>query len=151
MFTVHAGGGAEMMRAAVEGACEGSAECGIDAPDVIAVTVLTSMSEEMLASTGVKRGPESQVGLLAALARDAGVQGVVCSPLEAAAMRSLLGPEMVVVTPGVRPGGTEAQDQSRVATPSAALQAGASHLVIGRPITGAEEPALALERIIEEG
>lgn len=151
MFTVHAGGGVEMMRAAVEGACEGSAECGIDAPDVIAVTVLTSMSEEALAATGVRHGADSQVRLLAGLAQDAGVQGVVCSPLEAAPMRSLLGREMLVVTPGVRPGWADAQDQSRVATPLAALQAGASYLVIGRPITQAEEPALAVERIIDEG
>ncbi|MRR13612.1 orotidine-5'-phosphate decarboxylase, partial [bacterium] len=151
MFTVHASGGAEMMAAAVAGACEGSGECGIETPDVLAITVLTSMGDDGLASTGVHRPAAEQVSLLGALARQAGVQGVVCSPLEAASMRSLLGPEALVVTPGVRPQGASVGDQSRIATPRAALDAGASHLVIGRPITGDPEPGAALERIVNEG
>lgn len=151
MMSVHASGGAEMLQAAVRGACAGSGDCGIETPDVIAITVLTSMDDAALASVGVSQAPAAQVDVLARLARDAGVQGVVCSPLEAAKMRELLGPEALVVTPGVRPAGADAGDQSRIATPRAALEAGASHLVIGRPITGDAEPGAAVERIVEEG
>jgi len=151
MFTVHASGGSAMMAAAVKGACESSQECGLDTPDVIAVTVLTSLDDAALADIGVVGSSAGQVERLAALARQAGVQGVVCSPLEAARMRELLGPEALVVTPGVRPAGSDAGDQSRVATPRAAVEAGASHLVIGRPITAAKEPGAAVERIVEEG
>jgi len=151
MFTVHASGGAAMMAAAVKGACESSQECGLDTPDVIAVTVLTSMDDAGLAAIGVVDSSAGQVERLAQLAKNAGLQGVVCSPLEAGRMRELLGPEALVVTPGVRPAGSDAGDQSRVATPRAAVDAGASHLVIGRPITAAEEPGAAVERIIEEG
>ena len=151
MFTVHAAGGAAMMAAAVKGACESSQECGLDTPDVIAVTVLTSLGDTELAEIGVAGSSAGQVERLAQLAKDAGVQGVVCSPLEAARMRELLGPEALVVTPGVRPAGSEAGDQSRIATPRAAVEAGASHLVIGRPITAADEPGAAVERIVEEG
>jgi len=151
MFTVHAAGGREMMQAAVKGACESSTECGMDTPDVIAVTVLTSIDDATLTEIGVESSSAGQVERLAMLAKDAGVQGVVCSPLEAARMRELLGPEALVVTPGVRPAGSDAGDQSRIATPRAAVEAGASHLVIGRPITAAEEPGAAVERIIEEG
>ena len=139
-----------MMQAAVRGACEGSTECGVDTPDVLAVTVLTSLDESDLASFGLERSPAAQALLLAGLARDAGVQGVVCSPHEAAAMRGLLGPEALVVTPGVRPSGFGPDDQSRVSTPREALAAGASHLVIGRPITSAPDPTAALARIQEE-
>ena len=150
MFTVHASGGREMMAAAVRGACEGSAECGADTPDVLAVTVLTSLSAQALGDVGVGRPPDAQVALLGKLAREAGVQGVVCSPHEAAAMRGLMGPEALVVTPGVRPAGSESADQARVATPADALASGASHLVIGRPITGASDPVTALNHILEE-
>ena len=150
MFTVHASGGREMMAAAVRGACEGSAECGADTPDVLAVTVLTSLSAQALGEIGIGRSPEAQVALLGELAREAGVQGVVCSPHEAAAMRELVGPEALVVTPGVRPAGSESADQARVATPADALASGASHLVIGRPITGASDPVTALNHILEE-
>lgn len=149
MFTVHASGGRAMMEAAVRGACQGSAECGADTPDVLAVTVLTSLSEAALAEVGVERTPAAQAALLGGLAREAGVQGVVCSPHEAALMRGLLGPEALVVTPGVRPAGADAGDQARVTTPAEALAAGASHLVIGRPVTAADDPASALARILE--
>lgn len=151
MFTVHASGGAAMMQAAVRGACEGSKECGIDAPSVLAVTVLTSMDDADLGSVGVSAAAATQVDRLGSLARDAGVQGVVCSPQEAAAMRELLGSERLVVTPGVRPEWASAGDQARIATPRQALESGASHLVIGRPITAADKPATAFERIVEEG
>ncbi|MDO8987364.1 MAG: orotidine-5'-phosphate decarboxylase [Coriobacteriia bacterium] len=151
MFTVHASGGRAMMEAAVKGACESSQECGLDTPDVIAVTVLTSIHDDDLAAIGVGGSSAAQVERLARLAREAGVQGVVCSPLEAARMRELLGLEALVVTPGVRPVGSVADDQSRVATPAQAVAAGASHLVIGRPITGADEPGAAVDRIVSEG
>jgi orotidine-5'-phosphate decarboxylase len=151
MFTVHAAGGRTMMEAAVRGACEGSAECGSDTPDVLAVTVLTSLDRDALRSLGVERSPADQVDLLTRLAREAGVQGVVCSPREASVAREILGPEALVVTPGVRPNWSGADDQARVATPEDALAAGASHLVIGRPITGASEPASAVERIVSGG
>jgi orotidine-5'-phosphate decarboxylase len=150
MFTVHASGGRAMMEAAVRGACEGSFECGADTPDVLAVTVLTSLSGPALAEIGMERSPASQAVLLGEVAREAGVQGVVCSPQEAAAMRGLLGQEALVVTPGVRPTGAESGDQARVMTPVQAVAAGASHLVIGRPVTAAPDPAAALARILEE-
>lgn len=150
MFTVHAAGGPAMLEAAVRGACEGSGECGADTPDVLAVTVLTSMDADTLAATGVARGPAEQVARLTSIARDAGVQGVVCSPHEAAAARLALGAEALVVTPGIRPAGADRGDQARCSTPAAALGAGASHLVIGRPITSAARPVVALEAIVSE-
>ncbi|MDO8964316.1 MAG: orotidine-5'-phosphate decarboxylase, partial [Coriobacteriia bacterium] len=146
----HAGGGADMMEAAVRGAAAGAADAGVDAPAVIAVTVLTSMDADTLASVGVNDSPADQVAGLAALARTSGVAGVVCSPQEAAAMRALLGPTALVVTPGIRPEWAEAGDQARIATPAGAIAAGASHLVIGRPITGADDPAAAFDRIVSE-
>lgn len=150
MLSVHASGGVDMMEAAVRGARAGAADSGMPVPAVIAITVLTSMDAESLASVGVSDSPADQVVGLAALARTAGVSGVVCSPREAADMRALLGAEALVVTPGVRPVGSDAGDQSRVATPAAALTAGASHLVIGRPITGAPDPAAAFEQIVTD-
>ncbi|MDP2234109.1 MAG: orotidine 5'-phosphate decarboxylase / HUMPS family protein, partial [Actinomycetota bacterium] len=114
-------------------------------------TVLTSIHDDDLAAIGVGGSSAAQVERLAKLAREAGVQGVVCSPLEAARMRELLGLEALVVTPGVRPAGSDAGDQSRIATPAQAVAAGASHLVIGRPITGSDEPGAAVDRIVSEG
>lgn len=151
MFTVHAAGGREMMAAAVRGACAGSQECGLDTPSVLAVTVLTSMDETTLQQTGVGDQASIQVQRLATLAVEAGVQGVVCSPREAASMREILGPERMIVTPGVRPEGAALDDQARVATPRSAIEAGASHVVIGRPITAAELPLQAFEIIATEG
>ena len=151
MFTVHTSGGVEMMQAALEGACSGSAECGADTPDVIGVTVLTSLDDAALARMGVQAGAHAQALALAELARAAGLQGVVCSPREARAMRDLLGSEALIVTPGVRPAGADAADQARTATPQEALEAGASHLVVGRPITGARDPAAAASAIISGG
>jgi len=151
MLTVHALGGVEMMRAAVEGAAEGAAAAGVEPPSVLAVTVLTSMDEPTLRSIGVPETPEAEVRRLAQLAREAGVAGIVCSPNEAALAREVLGPDALVVTPGVRPAGSDVGYQARVATPGDAIAAGASHLVIGRPITGADVPVDAVERIVSEG
>ena len=150
MLTVHASGGKAMMRAAVDAARRAAEEVGLPQPCVIAVTVLTSTDDAGLAETGVVRTAAEQVGLLAQLAASAGVDGVVCSPNEAEQMRELLGPTAVIVTPGVRPAWAESHDQARIATPADALAAGASHLVVGRPITGAPDPAHAADRILSE-
>jgi orotidine-5'-phosphate decarboxylase len=117
---------------------------------VIAVTVLTSMDAATLAQTGIACPLNEQVGALAWLAQQAGLDGVVSSPREARALRELLGPTAAIVTPGVRPAGASQDDQSRTATPAEALANGASHLVIGRPITAAASPAAAFDAIVDE-
>lgn len=150
MLTVHASGGQAMVRAAVDGAREGAADSDVAPPTVLAVTVLTSMDDATLSAIGVGRGASEQVPLLASLALDAGAGGVVCSPQEATRLRGVLGPEPFIVTPGVRPAGTAIGDQSRVATPAEAIRDGASHLVVGRPITGAPDPVEAAEQIIAQ-
>lgn len=150
LLTVHAGGGEQMIAAAVRGATDGAEESGSALPDVIAVTVLTSSDDAVLRSVGVSGTAAEQAALLAKVARSAGAAGVVCSAHEAAAMRSLLGPEALVVTPGIRPSGADFGDQQRVATPGAALRLGASHLVLGRPITGAHDPSEAAKRVLDE-
>lgn len=149
LLTCHGLGGTAMLEAArrgVEGAAAGSA----NRPRVIAVTVLTSMDPVALASVGVTGEVADEVSRLASLASASGLDGVVCSPHEAAVMRALLGPDALVVTPGVRPRGAAVGDQSRVATPSEAIAAGASHIVVGRPITGADDPVAAFEAIVAE-
>jgi len=152
MLTVHTSGGAPMMVEALAGAREGAHEASRDiSPLVIGVTVLTSMDRDTLMSVGVAEGEVAdQVTRLAGLAADAGLDGVVASPLEAASLRGLLGPEACIVTPGIRPAGSAIGDQSRVATPASALRAGASHLVIGRPITQAPDAVAAFEDIVAE-
>jgi len=151
MLTVHASGGADMMEAAVRGAADGAAAAAVPRPAVVAVTVLTSMDADALASVGIPDSPADQAVGLAALARTAGVDGVVCSPREAAEMRALLGPGALVVTPGVRAADAEAGDQVRIATPAEAFEAGASHIVVGRPITRADDPAAAFDAIVDNG
>lgn len=150
MFTVHAAGGRAMMEAAVRGACTSAEECGLDSPAVLAVTVLTSMDETALLETGVDSAPAAQVTRLATLAVESGVQGLVCSPHEAGAVRQIAGPERLIVTPGVRPSGSDHGDQARVMTPADAFSNGATHIVIGRPVTGAAQPAAAFENIVME-
>ncbi len=150
MLTVHASGGAPMVAAAVEGAAEGAAAAGLPAPAVIGVTVLTSMDDEVLRSVGVERSAAEQVPLLGGVVREAKAAGCVCSPQEAHVMRELLGPEALVVTPGVRPAGADAGDQSRVATPASAIASGATHLVIGRPVTEAVDPREEVDNIVSE-
>ena len=142
MITMHAVGGIPMMQAAQAAVDESGTEA-----DTLAITVLTSMNEETLAQTGVSRGVGEQVKALAACAQEAGLSGVVASPQEAAMLRELLGPDALIVTPGVRPVGAALGDQSRVATPKAAFDAGASHIVVGRPITQADDPAAAFDVI----
>ncbi len=150
MLTVHASGGEEMMRAAVDGAAEGARRAGVLRPDVLAVTVLTSMNDAMLSRIGVSSCSSDQVNLLGSRAFESGVDGVVCSPQEAASIRAIGGESALVVTPGVRPAWSTQGDQQRIMTPRDATLAGASHLVIGRPITEAADPAATAQRIIQE-
>lgn len=148
LLTAHGLGSAAMLRAARAGTeGEGAAS---ERPRVIAVTILTSMDAPALASIGVADPVEVEVGRLAALAAASGMDGVVCSPMEARGMRALLGADALVVCPGVRPAGSAAGDQSRVATPASAIGAGASHIVVGRPITEAPDPLAAFEGIVSE-
>lgn len=148
LITVHASGGSEMIRAALEGLR--ADQTGHDIPDLICITVLTSMNDQALSSIGVSSAMDDQVKRLAQLASDAGAQGIVCSPQEATVMRELLGPDALIVTPGVRPQGSDCNDQSRVMTPAQAVKSGASHLVIGRPITQADDPVSAFRAIVKE-
>ncbi len=150
MVTAHASGGEAMVHAAVDGCAEGAARAGLAPPAVLAITVLTSTDDVTLASIGVSRTAAEQVELLGGLARQAGASGVVCSPLEADRMRALWGDGALIVTPGVRPAGSEAGDQARIATPAEAFIAGASHVVIGRPVTAAADPVAAFEAIVSE-
>jgi orotidine-5'-phosphate decarboxylase len=150
ILNVHAGGGLVMMRAAGERAREAAAAAGLRVPRVIAVTVLTSLDAAALSAVGLAGTPREAALRLALLARQAGLGGVVCSPEEIAAIRSACGPEFLLVVPGIRPAGSEAGDQKRIATPGAAARAGADLLVIGRPITGAPDPAAAARAIAAE-
>lgn len=145
MVNVHAAGGPAMLAAARE-ALEGVA----DPPQLLAVTVLTSMDAAQLKAAGIARLPEKQVTLLARMSLKAGVRGFVCSPQEVALLRELAGPESSLVVPGIRPAGSAAGDQKRLATPADTLRNGASHLVVGRPITQAPDPAEAAEAILRE-
>lgn len=143
ILTVHAAGGRDMLRAAVEAA----AGAGASRPLIVAVTVLTSLDDGDLAELGIAERTRDQTRRLAALARESGVDGVVCSPLEIADLRALGGPDFKLVVPGIRPAGAASGDQKRVMTPEEAMAAGADHLVIGRPITGADDPAAAARAI----
>src|SRR5579863_3529169 len=145
MITIHAGGGPAMLSAA-RAALAGVAS----PPELLAVTVLTSMDAEQLAAVGVESAPMEQAQTLALAGRAAGLRGFVCSPREVAMLRALTGPEGVLVIPGIRPAGAETGDQRRIATPAEALRLGASYLVVGRPITQAPDPPAAAEAILRE-
>ncbi|MBL8923909.1 MAG: orotidine-5'-phosphate decarboxylase [Myxococcaceae bacterium] len=149
-LTVHASGGEHMVRAAVEGAKAGARTAGVTAPVVLAVTVLTSMDDPTLQSVGVEDPPLLQVERLAALAAKAGAGGLVCSAREVAEVRRVVGPSLTLCTPGIRPKGTASNDQARVETPSAAISAGASLLVVGRPITQAKDRLAAAKALHDE-
>ena len=145
MVNVHALGGRKMM----EAACEAVARAARP-PKLVAVTVLTSMAQEDLAEIGIAATPADLVLRLATLARDSGLDGVVCSAQEAALLRRECGNEFCLVTPGIRPADAAADDQSRIMTPRAALENGANYLVIGRPITRAADPLRALQEISKQ-
>jgi orotidine-5'-phosphate decarboxylase len=144
-LTIHAAGGPAMIEAAVKRAER-------DAPDLIilAVTVLTSLDDADLAAIGVARPVTEQVLALARLAYGSGARGFVCSPAEIAPLRAALGPDIALVTPGIRPAGTAVSDQKRVGTPADAIRAGASVLVVGRPIRDAADPAAAARQVLAE-
>lgn len=143
MVNVHAIGGEEMMQAAVEAL----KPYGDRAPKLIAVTVLTSMSQPQLEAVGVERPLTAQVVSLAEMAKRCGLDGVVCSAKEATVLRASLGEDFLLVTPGIRPAGSAHHDQKRVMTPEQAIQAGVSFLVMGRPIRDAADPNEALKKI----
>jgi orotidine-5'-phosphate decarboxylase len=149
MLTVHASGGQDMMMAAFDAVAQ-NALSRTSRPIVLGITVLTSTDTLMLRDIGVTKSMEEQVVSLAMLTTRAHIDGVVCSPQEAATLRELLGPDAVIVTPGVRPRGSAKGDQIRVATPSDALNSGADYLVIGRPITAAPNPVEAFDAIVQE-
>jgi orotidine-5'-phosphate decarboxylase len=150
LLNVHAMAGRQAMRAARDAAVAHASETGVPRPLVIAVTVLTSLDQENLGRIGVTGTVEETVVRLALLAKEAGLDGVVASPLEIGAIRAACGPEFLIVTPGVRPAGGATHDQARVATPSAAVEAGADYLVLGRAITGAADPRAAADAIAAE-
>ncbi len=145
MMTVHASGGPAMLAAA-----RASLDDFVDPPELLAVTVLTSMDTEQVNAIGMDRSPGEQVGLLARMGLAAGIRGFVCSPHEVSSLRSIAGPEAVLVVPGIRPAGAAIGDQRRVATPPDALRRGASYLVVGRPITQAPNPPEAAAQILRE-
>ena len=151
MLNVHASGGRPMMEAATRAADESAAAAGAR-PIVIAVTVLTSLGGAELGSVGIAVSPREQVVRLAKLARTSGLDGVVASPQETAAIRAACGPDFVIVTPGIRGGRAQSgpDDQQRTLTPAEAVAAGSSYLVIGRPITGAASPKDAAMQIAAE-
>lgn len=145
MMNVHASGGRRMMESAVERLAGRS-----ERPLLIGVTVLTSLSQQEIAEIGYPGTPAENVSRLAALAQDSGLDGVVCSPREARQLRTELGGDFLLVTPGVRPASASLDDQTRVMTPADAIAAGASYLVVGRPITAAQDPLAALQAINAE-
>jgi orotidine-5'-phosphate decarboxylase len=147
MIDVHAAGGSAMLKAARDAVADAAKDAGKPRPLLVAVTVLTSLTADDLAATGVIGTPEAQVLRLARLAQANGLDGVVCSAQEAAALRAACGPGFKLVTPGIRPAGSTAHDQARVMTPQAAIAAGADYLVIGRAITGVADPLRALTEI----
>jgi orotidine-5'-phosphate decarboxylase len=152
MINVHASGGVPMMRAALQSAAEAADALGRAAPLVIAVTVLTSMDARTLHDLGISRSLLDHVLALAQLTQQAGLDGVVASPQETTAIRQMCGPQFVVVTPGIRgaAAGADKHDQARTMGPREAVRAGASYIVVGRPIIAAADPRHAAEKIVEE-
>ncbi len=149
ILSLHALGGAAMVAGARKGV-ERAAEHRDARTNLVAISVLTSMDQEALASIGVSDPVADEVERLAKLATGAGSDGIVCSPQEAEKMRAMLGPDTLIVCPGIRPAGADVGDQKRIATPAAAIEAGASKLVVGRPITQAEDPVAAFEGVVAE-
>jgi len=147
MLNVHAAGGRAMLKAARDAVAATAAETGRAQPLLVAVTVLTSLDHAALRETGIETDVGRHALRLAALTRDCGLDGIVCSAVEAASMRSAFGPDFALVTPGIRPGGSAQDDQARIVTPEQAVANGANYLVIGRPITAAADPVAALSSI----
>jgi len=150
ILSIHGLGSSAMIAEARAGAEEAAAETGRDRTRLVAISVLTSMDQDSLTEIGIDLPVRDEVARLASLSTGAGADGIVCSPQEAAEMRALLGPDALIVTPGVRPSGAAVGDQRRVATPAAAIKAGASKIVVGRPVTAADDVVAAYESIVAE-
>ena len=150
MFNMHASGGLDMMKKSVAAVKERAAEMEQKKPIILAVTVLTSQGPEELKRLGINMGMEEMVVNLASLAKEAGVDGVVASPKEISAIRETCGKDFVIVTPGIRPVASSKDDQKRIMTPLEAVNAGADYIVVGRPITQAEDPLAAVQSINSE-
>lgn len=151
MFNVHAGGGLEMMQRAREATAEGAIANGLPVPRLIGVTILTSFDAEGLSRVGFRGSVDENVQRLAALTYEAGLSGVVCSPREVPLIRqSVADPEFLTVCPGVRPEWAQKGDQKRVLTPAEAIAQGVNHIVVGRPITKAEDPVAATIKVLNE-
>jgi len=150
MFNMHIAGGREMIVRAVDAVSDTAAKTGTRRPLVLGVTVLTSMDKSTLEETGVSRRVEEQVLSLAKMGAEAGLSGVVTSPREARLIKTSISQSFVIVTPGIRPSDSSNNDQKRIMTPRAAIDAGVDYLVVGRPITAAEQPITAVQRIIGE-
>lgn len=149
MLTIHTSGGGEMMRAAEKAAQETALQSGRNAPLVLGVTVLTSMESNDLAEIGAEANAARQVERLASLAVKSGLRGLVCSPLEVTTLRQIVPSHFSLVTPGIRAAGAKSDDQKRTLSATEALAAGATYLVIGRPIYGAPDPAAAAREIAQ--
>ena len=149
-LNIHCGGGSEMIRAAVEACASEAGNAGVDKPALLGVTVLTSLDDKSVQEIGFPRSASAQVKHFVELAKDCGLDGVVCSAEELPLVKSLAGKGFVAMVPGIRPLGAAAGDQKRVMTPSEAVKAGADCLVVGRPITGAADPAAALAAVLAE-
>ncbi len=150
LMTIHTSGGGEMMARAAATAAEESAKRGTPKTLLLGVTVLTSLKGEDLRSIGMEADTSAQVLRLAALAQASGMDGVVCSAQEIEIVRKEVGPDFLIVTPGIRPAGAAVQDQKRVMTPALAVAKGSDYLVVGRPITQAASPREAFQKIVEE-
>jgi len=150
MLTLHSSGGREMMEGAVDSAAREAEKLGRDKPLLLAVTVLTSLKNEQLPEIGLAADTSTQVLRLARLARESGMDGLVCSPQEIEIIKKEIGRNFLVVVPGIRPSWASSGDQKRIMTPSLAVQKGADYLVIGRPIIEAPSPGEAFLRIVEE-
>ena len=150
MLNVHAAGGRAMLKAARDAVAATAAEAGRPRPLLIGVTLLTSLDEAALHETGVDADAGRYALRLAALARDCGLDGVVCSAIEAPSLRAAFGPDFALVTPGIRPAGSARDDQARVVTPADAVEKGANYLVVGRPITASADPVAALAAVNRE-
>jgi orotidine-5'-phosphate decarboxylase len=151
IFNIHGSGGGEMMKRTAGAVSECAEREGLTRPKVIAVTVLTSSDSVELEQVGIDRSPADQAVLLARLARDNGMDGVVASPQEISLVRSVVdASDFIIVTPGVRPAGSSKHDQKRVMTPAEAIARGANYLVVGRPILSASDPVSAAENIVRE-
>jgi orotidine-5'-phosphate decarboxylase len=150
MMTIHTSGGGEMMARAAAVAAEESAKLGTPKPILLGMTILTSLKNEDLRSIGMTADTSAQVLRLAALAKASGMDGVVCSAQEIEIVRKEVGPKFLIVTPGIRPAWSAAQDQKRIMTPALAVEKGSDYLVVGRPITQAASPREAFQKIVDE-